>query len=53
MADEHTSLKVGKPPERSRPEQVTQRQEEQQPQAAATARKDRRRAPGRSPLFRN
>ena len=53
MADRQTLLNANDPPEQTKSDQVIQRQQEQQPQAVATARQDRRPSPGRRPLFRS
>ena len=42
MVDRQTPLNANDPPEQTKPDQVNQRQQEQQPQAVVTARQDRR-----------
>jgi hypothetical protein len=53
MADQQTPPNANDSRERTKPDQVTQRQQEQQPQSVSVAQRDGRPAPGRKPLFRS
>jgi hypothetical protein len=53
MADQQTPPNANDLPEQTKPDQVTQRQQEQQPQSASVAQRDGQPAPGRRPLFRS
>ena len=53
MADQQTHPNADDSPDQTKPDQVTQRQQEQQPQSVSVAQQDRRPVPGRRPLFRS
>ena len=53
MANEQTPPNTNDSLEQTKPDRVTQRQQEQQPQSVSVAQRDGRPAPGRRPLFRS
>jgi hypothetical protein len=53
MADKQAPPNANGQPEETKPEQVVQRQQEQQPQAVTATQPGRHAALGRRPLFRN
>jgi hypothetical protein len=52
MADQQTPPNTDDPPQQTKPDQVTQCQQEQQPQSVLVAQQDGRPVPGRRPHFR-
>jgi hypothetical protein len=53
MADQQTPPNENDSPEQTKPDQNSERKEEQQPQGVSVAQQDLRAAPGRRPLFRS